>query len=133
MNPALVGVITAVVYIVLEMGFHSGIMGEAYRATAHLWRPEAEMKNLFPLMILGQALFGFFFGLTYTKGYESGKGTVSQGLRYGVLMGLMLGPMSGLIWYVILSIPQSMAWAWSIGGSVQMVILGLVVGSLYKK
>ncbi len=133
MNPIVVGIVSAIVYILMEMGLHGGLLASAYQATSHLWRPEAEMKNLFPLMMLGQVFFGFFFGLTYTKGYESGKGTVSQGFRYGLLMALMLGPMSGLVWYVILSIPQSMAWSWAIGCSVQMIILGLIVGALYKK
>ncbi len=133
MNPIIVGVITAVIYIALEMGLHGGLLSGAYQATADIWRAQEEMKSLFPLMMIGQALFGFFFGFIYTKGYESGKGTISQGFRYGLMMALMLGPMSGLVWYVILPIPQNLAYSWAIGGSVQMIILGLIAGTLYKK
>lgn len=124
---------TAVVYIALEMGLHSGLLSELYRNTASVWRPDIEMKQLFPLMMLGQVLFGFFFGLIYTKGYEPGKGTLSQGLRYGLMMGLMLGPMSGLVWYVVLPIPQVLAVYWGAGAFVQMIVLGLTAGAVYKK
>ncbi len=133
MNAIITSIVTAIVYIGLEMALHGGLLSSAYQATASLWRPQEEMKNLFPLMLLGQALFGFFFGFIFTKGYESGKGTTSQGFRYGLMMALMLGPMSGLVWYVILSIPQSMAMAWAIGGSIQMIILGLVAGTVYRR
>ena len=124
---------TGVVYIALEMGLHRGLLAGAYQATSTIWRPQSEMKNLLPIMMLGQVLFGFFFGFIYTRGYESGKGTLSQGFRYGLMMALMLGPMSGLVWYVVLPIPQNIAFAWAIGGSVQMIILGLVAGAIYKK
>ena len=119
---------TTVTYVLLEMGLHGGLLSGLYHETAHLWRPEAEMKNLFLLMPLGEACFGFFFGLIYLKGYEMGKGTIAQGLRYGLLMGLMLGPASGLIWYVVLSIPVSLALAWGLGCLAQLLIVGAVAG-----
>ena len=124
---------TAIAYVLLEMGLHGGLLSGLYQQTASVWRSQEEMKNLFPLMILGQVLFGIFYGLIYTRGFEVGKGTLSQGFRYGLLTALMLGPMSGLVWYVILPIPQNLAFFWSAGCFVQMTVLGLVAGAVYKK
>ena len=119
---------TTVAYVLSEMVLHGGLLSGLYHETAQLWRPEAEMKNLFLLMILGEACFGFFFGLIYLKGYEMGKGTLTQGLRYGLLMGLMMGPATGLIWYVVLSIPVSLALGWGLGCLAQLLIVGAVAG-----
>lgn len=124
---------TTVAYIIMEMILHSGFLSGLYHQTSALWRSEAEMKNLFPLMILGQALFGAFFGLIYTKGFESNKGTLAQGFRYGLMMALMLGPMTGLVWYVVLPMPQILAFSWAAGAFVQMIVLGLIAGAIYKQ
>lgn len=119
---------TTAAYVLLEMGLHGGLLAGLYHQTAHLWRPEAEMKNLFWLMILGQVFFGYFFGFIYLKGYEFGNGTWIQGLRYGLLMGLMMGPACGLIWYVVLPIPVSLALGWGLGCFAELLIVGAIAG-----
>jgi hypothetical protein len=124
---------TAILYVLLEMALHSGVLSGLYQKTAAVWRPQSEMQSLFPLMLIGQAMFGFFFGLIYTKGHESGKGSLSQGLRFGLWMGLAVGPVMGLLWYVVLPIPRALAVGWGAGAFLQMLLLGAAAGSIYQK
>lgn len=91
------------------------------------------MKKIFLLMTLGQFLFAKFFTAIFAKGYETGKNGLGQGLRFGALVGLMLAPMNSLVWYVILPIPAALALYWLAAGFVEMVVLGLVAGAVYKK
>ncbi len=126
------GIVTAIVFVAMEMGLNSVLLSDLYRETAALWRPEGEMKTLFPLMIIGQAFFGFFFGIIYTKGYQPNRGTMTQGCRYGLLMALMLGPMAGLLWYTVLPIPQTLALAWGLGGAIECLVLGMLAGLFYR-
>lgn len=126
------GLVTAAAFIVLEMVLHGLFLSRLYSSIPSVWRQTAELRSLVPWMWLGQALFGFFFGVVYSKGFESGKGTVSQGLRYGLLMALMLGPVTGIVWYTVLPIPQTLGLAWGVGSAVQCILLGLVAGSVHK-
>jgi hypothetical protein len=128
----LTGVLTAIAYVAMEMGLHSAVLADIYSETAALWRPQGEMKTLFPFMIAGQAFFGFLFGVIYTKGFQENNGFMTQGFRYGLLMALMLGPASGLVWYTVLPIPQKLAIGWGLGGAIECLVLGMIAGLIYR-
>jgi hypothetical protein len=119
-------------YFAMEFLVHGVWLKEIYRQTASLWRPEEEMKKLFLLMTLGQFLFAKFFTVIFSKGYETGKNGLGQGLRFGFWVGLMLAPMTSLVWYAILPIPAILAVYWLAAGFVEMVVLGLVAGAVYR-
>ena len=126
------GVVLGVIFILLEFLVHGVLLSGVYKQNALVWRPEDQMKNLFPLMFVGQFLFGVFFGLVYAQGYEPRRGPVGQGFRYGLIMGMMLAPMNSLGWYVILPIPSSLGVQWFVAGFAEMVLLGLAASVIYK-
>jgi len=121
-----------VTFFVVEMVIHGMLLGGIYEATADLWRPQAEMEGLMWCMWLGYLLFSPLFVLIYSKGYEKGKGGVGQGLRYGLLLGIMLSPLMALGWYAVLAIPGTLAFYWFLAGIVEYTALGLVTGLTYK-
>jgi ABC-type multidrug transport system permease subunit len=90
------------------------------------------MKALFGLMPAAEFVFGVLFGIVYAQGYEPRRAPLGQGMRYGLIMGLMLAPMNSLVWYVILPIPQSLCAAWFVAGFVEMLVLGIVASFVYK-
>jgi hypothetical protein len=126
------GVLLGVAFIALEFFVHGFLLSGMYKETASVWRLQAEMKDLFGLMIAGQFLFGVFFGIVFAQGYEPRRGALGQGFRYGLIMGSMLAPMNSLGWYVILPIPAALAVCWLVAGFVEMVALGIVASFVYK-
>ncbi|HAK60145.1 MAG TPA: hypothetical protein DCO77_07145 [Nitrospiraceae bacterium] len=122
-----------VVFFVLEMIIHGMLLQGLYLKTAQVWRPQAEMMGLMWLSWLGYLIFAPFFAFIYTKGHETGKSGLGQGLRYGVLMGLMLSPMQSLSWYAVLPIPGILAFAWFLAGMVVITASGIAVGLIYRE
>ena len=128
----LTGVVLAVVFAVLEFLIHGNLLSGIYHQTASVWRPEAEMKNIFWLMTIGQLFFGVFAGLIFAKGYEPRRAPLGQGIRFGLYMAFMMAPLNSLAQYVILPIPPVLAVYWLIAGFVEMVVLGVVASFVYK-
>lgn len=122
-----------ITFCVVEFLAHGLGLANMYQQTADVWRPHGEMKTVFWLMYVGYLIFSPFFVAIYSKGYEEGKSGLGQGLRFGALVGLMLAPMTGLVWYVVLPIPKELALAWIGVGFLEYLILGLVVGLVWKK
>jgi hypothetical protein len=105
------------------------LLSSAYQATAHLWRPMAEMKIwLFYVIYLFVA---FFFTLIFSKGYE-GKGVV-EGLRYGFYVGMMMAVPMAYGTYGSMPIPYFMALQWFIYGLIEYLLCGMAVALVYGK
>jgi hypothetical protein len=78
------------------------------------------------------SLLGFFvFAYAYAKGYEGGPGLV-EGLRFGVIVGLLLACFSGVWSYVMMPVAGSFAAAMVVDAIVEMAVFGIVVGLIYK-
>ena len=105
------------------------VLPDLFRQNAALLRAPADM-NL--VVGYGGSLIGFFvFAYAYAKGYEGGTGVV-EGLRYGVLVGLLLAAFSGVWAYVMMPIPAAFAGAVIVDGIVEMAIYGAIVGAIYR-
>jgi len=113
-------------YVVNEI-----LLKDMFLANAAAFRPqEAVMANV-PIGF-GFMLLGFFaFAYTYAKGYEGGVGAM-EGIRFGVLVALMICSFA-LIWtYVTAPISGSLAAAMMIDGIVEFALYGAIVGAVYK-
>jgi hypothetical protein len=126
---ALAAVMAWLAFLVLDAAVRGMLLAELYRAEAAVLRP-AEEANL-AVGGVG-ALVGFFaFAYAYVKGYEGGSG-LWEGLRYGVLVALMLASF-GLGWaYVTFPISARLAFARLIETIVEFSLYGVIVGVLYK-
>jgi len=118
-----------VVYLGLSPLVNNVLLADLYAQHARVFRPPDEM-NL--ALGLGATLAGFFvFSYAYAKGYEGGAGAV-EGLRYGVIVGLLLAAFA-VIWnYVVLPVSGALAAAWIVDVIVEMAIYGVIVGLIYK-
>ena len=121
-----------VVFFVAGYAIHHVWLGGFYKANPGWWRPEADMQRLMPLMTIGQLLLAALLTVVYSRGYERGKGGLGQGLRFGVLMGLLFGVPNSLMHYVVYPYPMSLILNWFIGGLAEMTAAGTVIGALYK-
>ena len=105
------------------------LLPDLFRQNAFLLRAPAEM-NL--VAGYGASLVGFFvFAYAYAKGYEGGTG-VLEGLRYGVLIGLLLAAFTGVWAYVLVPIPATFGLAIVVDIIVEMAAYGAIVGVICK-
>lgn len=122
-------VVAWLAFLVISPAVHNVLLADLYAQHAAVFRPQDEM-NL--VVGLGAALVGFFvFSYAYAKGYEGGRGAI-EGLRYGVIVGLMLACFA-VVWnYVVLPISARLAVAWMVDTIAEMAIYGTIVGLIYK-
>ena len=105
------------------------LLKDIYAETPNLWRSQSEMASLFHWIIIGQALIVFSFVMIYAIGFAGGG--VIAGIRLGLLLeiaaiGMRLG------FYAVQPIPGRLILYGSIGGLIEMVIVGAMVGAIYK-
>ena len=85
-----------------------------------------------PAVGFGVALIGFFaFVYTYAKGYEGGSG-LHEGMRFGVLVALMLITFAAVWGYIVFPVSAGLAAALAIDYVVEFAIYGMIVGSIYR-
>ena len=111
---------------------HQVWLGPVYAATPQWWRPAAEMRSLTGLMFFSEAVLAVLLTSIYTKGYEAKKGTVGQGFRFGVLLGLLLSLPSGLMEAFVYPYPATLIMSWMAGTLLEIVVAGLMIGVLYR-
>ena len=106
---------------------HGVLMSDLYARHASGVRSDA----MSPVAGFGVALVGFFaFAYTYAKGYEGGSG-LQEGMRFGVLVAIILITFSAVWGYVVLPISNGLAAALAIDYVVEFAIYGMIVGSIY--
>jgi hypothetical protein len=126
---AAAAVVAWVVHIGLTSLVWSILLPDVMSEHASLLRAPGEMN-----LALGYAssLLGFFvFAYAYAKGYEGGAGAV-EGLRFGVIVGLLLACFGGVWSYVMMPVSGRFAVAMIVDAIVEMAIFGVVVGLVYK-
>jgi len=119
-----------VVGMVLGFLVHGVWLDPTYKSMPSVWRPEAEQQALFWVMIVSGLIATFAFCLIFTKGYE-GKG-VMEGVRYGVLIGLLAGIPTALDQFWIYPIPFSLALKWLVTYPLYWIALGAVLAAIYR-
>jgi hypothetical protein len=116
---------------VLSILIHGVWLDPTYKALAHVWRPEADMKDMQGIMFLTATVLVFAFCYIFTKGYE-GKG-VMEGVRYGLWVALLCAIPQAFDSFVIYPIPLSLSVKWAVSGVAYFVILGAILASIYKR
>ncbi len=119
--------------MVLEFIFNTFCLKIAYTEVANLWRPEAEMIRLMPMYWVAAFIVSFIFVYIYSKGYEGKPSGLGEGLRFGLLFGLFVNLTMVTITYATMPITVRLARDWFVTGMVEYLIVGAVVGLIYKK
>jgi hypothetical protein len=115
------------------MGFlvHGLLLRDLYLQHGSMIRPEADANGILPIAF-GVSLIGFFaFAYAYAKGYEGGSG-LQEGLRFGVLVGLMLCCFAAVWEYMVWPAQTWLLVAWLIDFIVEFAFYGMVVGAIYR-
>jgi hypothetical protein len=118
------------VYLGLSYLVHGLLLAEIYAEHASL-RSAAEQQAILPFG-LAAALVGFFaFAYAYAKGYEGSSG-MQEGLRFGVLVGILICAFSITFQYMAWPVSNSLFVAWLVDYIVEFAVYGVIVGTIYK-
>jgi hypothetical protein len=102
-----------------------------YMLTPDSWRPQAVMQHKFWIMWAAELLFTVMFVRVYSRGLEK-KPWVGQGIRYGIVMSLLVMIPESLSEYVIYRVNHLLAIKWMVSGTAQFIVMGLIVAFVYK-
>ena len=109
--------------------WYATLMHDVHREVPTLLRPEADLKNYFGWLALGQFIMAFFFTLLCAR-YVPAGGAV-PGAMLGLLVGLVYaGP--HLISFAVQPLTFKILFGWIAGGVIQFTIAGAIVGAIYK-
>jgi hypothetical protein len=126
---ALAAVAVFAFIFLFEWVWHGILLKDMYQKTMSVWRPEADMMHFFPLGILIKAAIALILTFIFTRHYEGGG--LSEGLRFGTYIGLLLAVMNAG-WYPYLPVPAMLAALWAAGGLIMGLGVGAVASLVYK-
>ena len=126
----LIAVVVGFIFIFASDFLVHGIwLAPDYKATADLWRSDAEMQTRFAWMLTAQFVTALVFVLIWAKGF-AGR-TLGAGASFGFLMGLALQTWA-IVFYVVAPLPGVIATKWFLSGLLQAILLGVLVAAIYK-
>lgn len=127
----ILAILAAFVFIFLSDVLVHGVWLEpSYKATASLWRTEAEMNARMPWMFGGQLLAAATFVVLWAVGFAP-RARLSCAVKYGLFMGLF-NQANTLIGYVVSPMPGLLAAQWFAAAVVQATLLGVLTFFIYK-
>lgn len=134
MNFPRIAVAAVAVWIVsLGVGFfvNDFLLADLLLANRGALRPEAELTANLPVGFV-VLLVGFFaFAYAFAKGYEGTDG-VMEGVRFGVLTGVVLLGFANIWQWVLYPIDAAMGVAIAISSIAEPALYGAIVGAIYK-
>ena len=128
---ALAAIAAWVVDAVYGFVVYGTVLSSEFGRYPGVYRPNAVGPSYLPVIFVGILLAMFVASYVYAKGYEGGSG-IQEGMRFGVLMGLLVLGYSGIVNYAILNIGRRLAGSVAIAGLVEWTIAGIVIGAVYK-
>lgn len=126
---AIAGTVVDAVYGFLVYG--TLLRGEFSRYPDVYRSPEAGPAFL-PMMFLGIFAAMLILSVIYAKGYEGRGSGVSEGLRFGALLGPFLGALFGSVSYGTLNIGRKLAAFLICAGVVEWILVGAAIGAVYR-
>jgi len=120
-----------IVYFAGSFVVHGVLLSADYMALPNLFRSEEESMPLFHLMIIAHVLMAGAFAWIYARGVEN-KPWLGQGLRFGAAVAVLTVVPTYMIYYVVQPMPGMLAVKQMVFNGILMLVLGAVVGFLYR-
>jgi hypothetical protein len=127
-----------IVIFVFERLFHGGIMMDHYKATASMWRPEADMQNYFPFILIRQIGIALVFTCIYKWFGKMAMASgccgcpIAGGAKLGLKIGLIVGfcEFGSYAWlpFPSMEIPVM----WFVGAVIMYTLMGMALGLICK-
>jgi hypothetical protein len=123
-----------VVYLGIGYLVHAALLADlaASLQRAGIARSPASIVSYAPIGMAGAIVASFAFAYAYAKGFEGGPG-LQEGLRFGVLVGLIFVGFGTVKSYVTFELPTQYLTSVAVATVIQFAAAGMVVGLIYKK
>jgi hypothetical protein len=128
---ALAAIAAWVVDAVYGFVVYGTVLSSEFGRYPGVYRPNDVAPGYLPVLFLGILLAMFVASYIYAKGYEGGSG-LQEGMRFGVLVGLLVVGYTCIVNYAILNIGRRLAGSVAIAALVEWTIAGIVIGTIYK-
>ena len=130
MNPRFIGAIIATFVFIFAYDFvyHGMYLADTYKATATLWRPEADMNQFMKYLTFGQLLVAL--GVVWIV-FRTERGSWAAGALTGIVLGVIAAGTS-TIFYAVQPLPADLVCSWIFSGFIQSAVAGAIAGSIYK-
>lgn len=109
---------------------HAVWLGSTYKATAELWRPEADMVPMMPWMLLGQFLIATAFTMIFAMCVAE-KRCLRATLKFSACIGIITAG-GQIIMYAVQPFPGLLVAKWCGAYIVQSLVLGFIVHKVYR-
>jgi len=124
---AVAGTVVDAVYGFLVYGT---LLNSEFARHPGVYRPSSDTSYM-PLLFLGVFIAAVAASYIYAKGYEGGS-PAGEGLRFGAVLGLFALGYAGIVNYAVLNIDAALGIRLAAAAFVEWLIVGLVIGLVYK-
>ena len=122
--------IAAFIFIFFWGWLYNGVLLKDVLAQAQsLFRPREEIMGLFQWIVIGDAGLALSFVMIYASGFASGG--IAAGVRLGIMLEILAVSARCMI-YATQPFPAKLLVLASIGGFIEMIVTGIIVGAIYK-
>jgi hypothetical protein len=130
MKRFIIAFIAAFIFIVLWGWFFNGVLLKDVSAEVQsLFRPREEIMSLFHWIIIGQAGLALAFVMIYASGFA--RGGIAAGVRLGIMVEIFaVGARCAI--YATQPFSAQLLVLISIGGFIEMIVTGVIVGAVYR-
>jgi hypothetical protein len=105
------------------------LLKDVFAEAQSLFRPREEIMGLFHWIIIGQAGLALAFVMIYASGFAGGG--IAAGVRLGIMLEILaVGARCAI--YATQPFPAKLLVLISIGGFIEMIVTGVIVGAIYK-
>jgi hypothetical protein len=111
------------------MALQCVLLKDVFAEAQSLFRPREEMMSLFHWIVIGQAGLALAFVMIYASGFAGGG--IVAGVRLGIMLEILaIGSRCTI--YATQPFPAKLLVLISLGGFIEMIIAGVIVGAIYK-
>jgi len=122
--------VAAFIFIFFWGWLYNGVLlKDVFAEAQSLFRPREEMMSLFRWIVIGQAGLALAFVMIYASGFAGGG--IAAGVRLGIMLEILaIGARCTI--YATQPFPAKLLVLISLGGFIEMIITGVIVGAIYK-
>ncbi len=128
----LASVAVLVLFLIMDYVLHGILLSGLYAETAPLWRSADTLRGLAWIIWVVDAAMAFLLVWLFAKGWEAGKPWLGQGVRFGLVLGLIFSLPMGFSMYAMMPIPFSLALGWFAGAWVEFVIASIAAAWVFR-
>jgi len=122
--------IAAFIFIFLWGWLYNGVLlKDVFAEAQSLFRSREEMMSLFHWIIIGQAGLALAFVMIYASGFAGGG--IAASVQLGIMIEILaVGARCAI--YATQPFPAKLLVLISIGGFIEMIVTGVIVGAIYE-